>query len=444
MIFRIENRGASMVSKKSKPLKRVKRKVVEKPFEDNPIFWKGLTIVLGVVVILSIITGGFRSPSVTGVESDLNKLLTQDLTPETKNAINAALESLQSIKTQEPSDDGITPDGAVTLTIINDKKCEECLNIGSLIDQLKASFTNLQIKEYDFEDKEGRQIYDELELEALPAFLFDQSVKESSNYPNFERYFDVKGDYLMLRIGANHNPLAEICDNNVDDRDQDGLIDCADDECSSQWQCMEKKEIPEVELFVMSHCPFGTQIEKGILPVVELLGNKIDFNVRFVYYAMHGEQEVREEARQYCIQKEQNDKYLDYLKCFLEAGNSEECLVTAKIDTDKLDSCVEQADEEFDITANLEDTSSWLSGSYPLFNTDLELNQKYDVGGSPTLVINGVVASVARDPASLLDAICTGFEEKPTECSEELSSLSYGTGFGFTQAAQNTDVGSCG
>ncbi|MBL7054338.1 hypothetical protein ISS05_01105, partial [Candidatus Woesearchaeota archaeon] len=66
---------------------------------------------------------------------------------------------------------------------------------------------------------------------------------------------------------------------------------------------------PEVELFVMSHCPFGTQAEKGMIPAVKALGDKIDFKLRFVYYAMHPTQgEVEEQLNQYCIQKEQTSK----------------------------------------------------------------------------------------------------------------------------------------
>jgi hypothetical protein len=34
---------------------------------------------------------------------------------------------------------------------------------------------------------------------------------------------------------------------------------------------------------------------------------------------MHDKKEIDENNKQYCIQKEQNDKYSDYLKCFLEA-----------------------------------------------------------------------------------------------------------------------------
>ena len=40
-----------------------------------------------------------------------------------------------------------------------------------------------------------------------------------------------------------------------------------------QPQDIPKTGTPEVQLFVMSHCPYGTQIEKGIIPVVELLGD---------------------------------------------------------------------------------------------------------------------------------------------------------------------------
>lgn len=207
-----------------------------------------------------------------------------------------------------------------------------------------------------------------------------------------------------------------------------------------------KLDKPEVELFVMSYCPFGTQAEKGIIPVYELLGDKIDSNIRFVYYAMHGEDEVTENLNQYCIQKEQNDKYLDYLTCFLDEGDGEGCIDEVKINKAKLKSCTSKADKEFDITKNLEDTDSYLSGKFPMFNTDLEANQKYEVGGSPTLVINGVQASSGRDSASYLKVICEAFNEPPEECNEELSSASPSPGFGFdsTSTTGATADATCG
>lgn len=205
-----------------------------------------------------------------------------------------------------------------------------------------------------------------------------------------------------------------------------------------------KKDKPEVELFVMSHCPYGTQAEKGILPVTKLLGDKIDFNVRFVYYAMHGKTEVDEELSQYCIQKEQRDKYYNYLMCFLKEGKSAECLTEAKIDKTKLDACIEQTDKEFKVTEQYNDKSTWLSGNYPLIGMDKELNQKYGVGGSPTLVINGQTVSSARDSASLLATICASFTEQPEECGQVLSSTAPSPGFGFSEGTAATTDASCG
>jgi len=205
-----------------------------------------------------------------------------------------------------------------------------------------------------------------------------------------------------------------------------------------------KSDKPVVELFVMSHCPYGTQAEKGILPVYKLLGDKIDSNIRFVYYAMHPSQgEVEEELNQYCIQEEQNDRYYDYLTCFLEDGDGERCLDKIEIDKVKLEECYARADEEFEITKNLEDKSLWLSGSFPLFNTHADLNDQYGVGGSPTLVVNGEQASSGRDSASYLSVICNAFNEAPEECDEVLSSASPSPGFGFSASGGSVTEAQC-
>ena len=204
---------------------------------------------------------------------------------------------------------------------------------------------------------------------------------------------------------------------------------------------------PTVDLFVMSYCPYGTQAEKGILPVVDLLGDKIDFNVRFVYYAMHPSQgEVEENLRQYCIQEEQNSKFNDYLSCFLQAGDNSTCLTEAKIDKTKLNACMTATDKQYQISENKNDKSKWLNGNYPLFNIDKDLNEMYGVGGSPTLVINGVTANSARSPAAYLATICGAFtgDSIPEECSEQLSTTAYDPGFGYAASSASTTSAECG
>jgi len=208
-------------------------------------------------------------------------------------------------------------------------------------------------------------------------------------------------------------------------------------------QDIPKSEKPEVELFIMSHCPYGTQMEKGMYPVVNLLKDKIDFDLKFVSYAMHGKVEVNEQLNQYCIDKEQNDKLMPYLKCFLEAGDGEGCLTETGIDMNTLTQCTIRVDEEFDITTNLEDQSLWLNGRFPLFNIHEKDNKKYGVQGSPTLVINEQVASTGRDSVSLLNTICNAFNVAPEECNTELEAGSPSPGFGWSGSG-TSNIATCG
>lgn len=216
------------------------------------------------------------------------------------------------------------------------------------------------------------------------------------------------------------------------------------DSSATQSQEITKTDKPKVELFVMSHCPYGTQIEKGILPVSELLGNKIDFSIKFVDYAMHGEKEVYEELNQYCIQKEQIAKYNTYLKCFLKDGNSDACLKSSGIDSAKLKACTSATDKTYKITEKFNDKSTWSNGQFAPFDIFKEENTAYGVQGSPTLVINGVQSkSAGRDSKSLLSVICSAFTNQPSQCSQELSSTQPAPGFGEGAAASQNSA-SCG
>jgi hypothetical protein len=211
-------------------------------------------------------------------------------------------------------------------------------------------------------------------------------------------------------------------------------------------QDVPKTDKPNVELFVMSHCPYGTQAEKGIIPAIKTLGNKVNFEVKFVNYAMHPSKgEVEEQLNQYCIQKEFKDKYLTYLSKFLEAGNSKDAFTAAGITEADIKSCVDKTDTEFSVTKNLEDKASWSGGRFPKFMIHDAESRKYGVQGSPTLIINGEQSQSGRDAKSLLNAICNAFTNKPSECNTDMSS--YGNpapGFGFgTQGGSATAAG-CG
>lgn len=197
---------------------------------------------------------------------------------------------------------------------------------------------------------------------------------------------------------------------------------------------LEKSDVPVVDLFVMTYCPYGTQAEKGIIPVLDTLGDSVNANIRFVHYFMHGDKEEEETYRQICIREEQSDKYLDYLKCFLEGdGNIDdsgymangkepsECIERVGIDESALNECIENNAKAY-------------------YAEDSALSQEYGVKGSPTLIINGKQVNSGRDPASYLDSICQAFSEAPEICGTELVSEASSAGFGWEGSGYSTSA----
>ncbi len=191
-----------------------------------------------------------------------------------------------------------------------------------------------------------------------------------------------------------------------------------------------KQEKLDIELFVMSHCPYGTQIEKGLLPVLDLLKNHLSFELKFNTYAMHDKEELDEQLTQYCIQKEEKSKLLSYLDCFNKTGISDQCQNEVAINKSKISSCVASSDKEFKISESYNDKNTWVNETYPIFPIFQDDNEKYGVQGSPTLVINGEISSSERDSQSLLDLACSGFINQPEECQTKLSDVAPSFGFG--------------
>jgi hypothetical protein len=204
------------------------------------------------------------------------------------------------------------------------------------------------------------------------------------------------------------------------------------EETPTSTQGIKKTEKPDVKLFVMSYCPFGLQMEKAFLPVYNLLKDKAEMGVYFVNYIMHEKKEIDENLRQYCIQKEERGKYYDYLSCFVKAGEFEKCLNEAKIDKEKMNSCISETDKKYKISQLYNDKSTWLDGSFPRFDVHTDLCEKYGVQGSPTVVINDAVVEVSpRSAEKFKEIVCQAFNSPPPECSQTLSNNTFSSGFGL-------------
>ena len=146
---------------------------------------------------------------------------------------------------------------------------------------------------------------------------------------------------------------------------------------------------PEVELFVMSYCPYGVQAEQELLPFFEKYGDTIDFKLRFIvgreeasaentsgeiaFTSLHGEPELIENKRQMVIAELYPDKLFDYLLC--RADHLQEawvnCAKEVELDVGRIAEAV--AGEK--ITRQLLE--------------EVQRTKELSVRGSPALVIDG-------------------------------------------------------
>lgn len=197
-----------------------------------------------------------------------------------------------------------------------------------------------------------------------------------------------------------------------------------------------KSDKPSVELYVFAYCPYGLQMEKAMIPVAKLLGSSIDFKIRQIG-AMHGEYEKIEAKRQLCIEKNYKDKFLDYVLAFAEdtsCSTGADACVTIKvnalysklgIDSSKINSCM-------------------ISEGDSLYNAEVQNANSKGIGGSPTLVINGVKTQSSRSEEAVKGVICEAFNNVPSSCTQTLSTESPSAGFGAETSTTNTHAsGSC-
>jgi len=150
---------------------------------------------------------------------------------------------------------------------------------------------------------------------------------------------------------------------------------------------------PQLELFVMSFCPFGLEAERRLIPKVRKYLDKVDFKIYFIaerdekakggelpFRSLHGKAEVVEDIRQVVIQRIFPEKFFDYLLC--RAGNLREpwvkCARKVGIDVMRVNDVMESGEG-----------LRW-------FEENIKRGNELGIRGSPTLLLNGRRISVWR------------------------------------------------
>jgi len=201
---------------------------------------------------------------------------------------------------------------------------------------------------------------------------------------------------------------------------------------------IKKEPKPILEAFVVSYCPFGTQMQRILAEIVKNIPELAE-NIRIEYMgqisggkvtSMHGEEEAEENLTQICLREEQKDKFFPYLACFLKKGEGSKCLSEVSVDQGKVQDCKS-------------------SGSRGLAyaQRDFDLQDKYKITGSPTLILNGQKVSEfdfgGRTAEAGKTLLCCGFENEFSSCQKTLAEEEAATGFSETYSSGQSGSGSC-
>jgi len=203
-------------------------------------------------------------------------------------------------------------------------------------------------------------------------------------------------------------------------------------------QGFNKTNKPEVDLYVMSFCPFGNQSEELMMPVVELLGDKVDIELRYIVYSnyqsgypeycldeeskycsMHGVSELNQGIRELCVQKYQKDKFWSFVKAINDNSTYEDVdskwegiaqgvgLNVAQIKTCEQNEGMTLLSQEVSLTEQ----------KYPVQDPSKHQgSESIKIAGSPTLTINGMIFDGERSADGYKEAICSAMVNPIPEC----------------------------
>ncbi len=296
-----------------------------------------------------------------------------------------------------------TPEAkTVPVILLGDKRCSEpsCATRGPL-NSLKVMIPDLKITELDWSTPEGKKAYKEHGLQYLPAFIFDASLQgEEKAMKRLARSLKPsdKQGYKILQMGTTHDPTKEICDNKVDDT-ANGKSDCDDDDCKASLTC--RPEIKgDLQVFVMSQCPYGVKALDAMREVLDAFGNEIKFDVHFIanedgdgFRSLHGQPEVDENIRELCAKKLAPTKYkwMEYIWCRdkdIRSTSFGKCVKAAGIRPAAFNACATGEDGK------------------RLLREDIDLAQSLGFSGSPSWLVNNKTKFSGIDPKTIQTGIC--------------------------------------
>jgi hypothetical protein len=264
-------------------------------------------------------------------------------------------------------------DQKINVIVLSDKRCTDCAFTDDVITQLLDVFPGLTSTKMDYGTTEGKKLFSDAQLTYLPAILFPEDAKTAAGYSEIADYLVAAGKYQSLRIGAKFEPS---CYN------AEGTIDCV--KCANKTECRPEKK-NDIQVFIMSDCPYGRQAIEALKPVIENFGDAITWDVHYIatqnddgtFSSLHGQYEVVEDIVQLCVKEYSPDELLDYLYCRSTNGVQGIDWHTCAKDSGISSIAIKTVEKCVNGSKGME-----------LLSNDITIAESLGVGGSPTWLAN--------------------------------------------------------
>ncbi|MBD3164819.1 hypothetical protein GF323_06490 [Candidatus Woesearchaeota archaeon] len=247
--------------------------------------------------------------------------------------INAATEEAECAFTEA------TP---LNITVISSEECVIC-DTDRMKNTLKQIYpgSDFVMKERG----EAEDLVDRLDIDVLPAYVFDNSIEKTERFESTEAALVKAGDDYKMKAGA-----------------------------SGSSYFFRNDEIKEnIALFID---PFSFSSQAAFDNLFSLLGrHEADADIRlFTRKDTESENdEINELLRQACIKKQSKDKFMSYMECIFEKGVTGEacsiCLIEEDIPIDETEKCAEEE-------------------GLLLLRRDLQAAEKFSINTVPTFIFN--------------------------------------------------------
>ncbi|MCX6776534.1 MAG: thioredoxin domain-containing protein [Candidatus Micrarchaeota archaeon] len=271
----------------------------------------------------------------------------------------------------------------VKLTIVNDDTCILC-DASGIETTLSGMISNLTITTVNYSSDEGKALLQQYNASGLPLYVFSSSIEQDSSYSSLSRYLQKSGSTYMLLV----QPVKLL--NMVE---QSGTL----------------------QLFVMSHCPYGTMAEEAVKELTDAVPDLKFGGLYFIatdlgngtFSSLHGADEVAEDLRQVCIMKYYPSKIMNYTVCiaadYTHSGDIwQNCSSKNGIDAAKIGACS---------TGNEGNT---------LLKSNIALSNTLGIYSSPTLLLNNNTLFNSVSAEQMKQVVCA-YNPAMSGCNTTLS-----------------------